>query len=609
MNLEADMRHHVRNWVTGIAVAGGLMALPGFATEIDVTPPPLPIAPPLVGRPLTIEDMIWRPGTLEPFTPKAPGSQPGLKGTTPSQPPLPNENYPPSPTPPTPPPGVKINSFYSTCGGYHPPVVYSFPEYKRNEDGSVPRDTYGRAQLDPETEAYINSPEYKKYTQELNEYKQKYAKSPGYYGEVDPETGKRVSVSNEQSNSLGNAVTKLDRDPMRDLATWMRGFQYHDTVNPISYGDSNGELNSSLSDPLAGPALSASHYGRLVSWLSPELQAAAPSPKDLVLGVEKLWATEWRKALGFDADPGSRTLAADLERATADRVAARRRLDELGKRTETDQVAKFKLIEQRAFAAKEFERAFVREKALVEVWNRRADFLYAMDSLLRLVPDGGFGPTFHETIEPKSAQNSALKVLRETGPIAAYIVWKGLAEDVTWKAKLSSFTRADPAEVERRNMAIEKATEALCDTRIDGLPAVVDFLNAKTPAEPAVIRKALELLDKTGARLLRREMLTALPRVIELRASDDAQTADLANWTLQRLMSARGAKVSMEDAIGTLAPLLKEGDANFSEAVWQFLKANTGQPIAKDAKAWLDLQTRMITEREKVEAAKKNACR
>ncbi|MBI3831653.1 MAG: hypothetical protein HY291_19185 [Planctomycetes bacterium] len=398
------------------------------------------------------------------------------------------------------------------------------------------------------------------------------------------------------------ARDKQVQTALADLALWMQDGLYNEPSHPIQFDAAEPELNSSLEDPATGPALSTSHYAKLVSMLSEAAHVAPPSPKDLVAGIETLWERQWRRNLGFDGDPSCRQLLGDLERATLDARAAGKRLENLNKRAETNDLEKLQLLEQRSAAVKDCERFQAREAALREVLERRLTFVRALTELLRLAPNGGFGPTFNETADPQGVQAAAAKVLAEIGPFAAQTVWEGFVEDRCWLRMVEGGASRPEREIHGRTMASSAAEALLCDARLDGLGVLAEFLSSNRPAPGAVLSKALELLDKLGSKKLRPEMLAALPRVLALRKHEDPEVANRAKWVFLHLLATRGGKVSLEDTIGFLAPLLKGADPQYSEAAWQFLMANTGQRLPKEPYAWLNLQKLMISQREKAEA-------
>lgn len=565
------------------------MAAGGIAHSVSAAENPLPGTPTLGGD-----------GNLRPDVglPQTPGPVPtvGEGGKVRGA-----QDPGPRPTPP-PVPSEAAVTYYSTCGNSHSPVYGKISGDDLGKYGDYYSKEYdsGSSGMKQNEEArnYYNSKEYKDYKEKEKQWEKD---NRNFEASKDRDTANKP-------NTLGSGMisAQLQRDPKQDLALWMQGCQYHEPVNSITFGGGTPELNASLDDPITGPALTASHYARLVSMLNEDAQKQAPSPKELVLAIEVLWEGQWRRNLGFDADPTSRQLAADLERAANDTHEAKRRLEGLSKRSDASDAEKFQLMEQRAFAVKELERCQAKEQPLRETLDRRMTFIRAMVNLLRLAPDGGFGPTFAEVAEPKSVQASAAKILAQIGPLTAGPIWQGLCEDLSWLRQVKGGNEIRPGkDIHNHTMAAEAAEAALCDTRIDGLAVISEFLVSNRPAPAVVLVKAMELLDKQGTKALRAEALTALPRVIALRKHEDPEVAERAKWVLLRLLGVNGGKASMEDAIGTLAPLLKESDGQLTEAVWQFLKANTGQPLAKDAQAWLDLQKKMSAEREKAEAEKK----
>lgn len=512
----------------------------------------------------------------------------------------------PIPPPPEPParPSGNSNTYYSTCGGTHPPVKYSFPGYSDYEYKD------GKYQLTDEAQKYFDSPGYKKYAADLSKYKTDYAANPGTYGEVNPATGRRVDSATAQEleedeesgiglSGSGKAV-RLDRNPKKDLATWFRGLQYHDPVKAVTF-EGPAEAATALEEPQAGPGATASYYGKLVGMLEPSVQANAPSPQKMLETLEILWESQWRRNLGLDSDPTAKQLALDLERAARGVESARRMQAELLRRAASDELVKLQLHEQIASAGRELQATAAREGALREQLERRMLFIRAIAELLRLAPEGGFGPTFTEA-NLKAVQASAGKVLAQVGPLAAGTVWQGLSQDVLWLERHKAEAGKATDEFLRRRQAAEAEQALLQDPRLDGLAAVADFLRAQPVAPGCVLRKAFELLDRLGTLCLRPETLAALPRLMEHMKHEDGDVAERARWVLTRVLSARAGKVSMEDSIGHLAPLVSSSDKELAEAALNFLNYHTGQNLGRDPQAWLALQQRMRTEREKIKA-------
>lgn len=506
-----------------------------------------------------------------------------------------------APVPPRAPADAAL-TYYSTCGGAHSPVSYTYSGDSLEKLGRFFSDQkeYDNGQsgvsMNEEARQYLKSKEYQDYKQAFD----KWAREKSQFDMARA----TESPGQEQPNTLGSGMisAKLDRNPMKDLSAWLEGAAYHQDNLTIQYEQGGAELTSSLEDPLTGPALTASHYGKLVALLNKETQEAAPAPKDLIANVAGFWEQQWRKNLGFDADPSSRQLALDLERAMTDSAHARKRVEDLRKRSNAGELEQLQLAGQRAFAAKELEKNLSREAALRELLQLRLTFIKAIVNLTRLAPDGGFGPTFRETADPKALQQATGKILVEIGPLAANSLWQGLCEDVSWLAGLNGFTIATPQEVDARTQSAEAVQALLCDARVDGLTVIADFLVKSPSAHPATLRKALELLDKLGTKTIRPEALATLPQVIALRKHKDPGVSERARWTLLKLLGLRDGKASMEDAIGAVAPLLKEDEPQTVDAAWNFLRSNTGQNFSRDAQAWLELHRKMVAERRKIEA-------
>lgn len=578
------MREFLGLYAGGVLLAGAAL----FAAENPV--PGVPVLQPDGGN---------RMGIGLPQTPASPpvaGEGGKIKGPDLSDPG-------PAPVPPRAPADAAL-TYYSTCGGTHVPVSYTYSgdSLERMSNYFSSQKEYDNGQsgvsMNEEARQYLNS-------KEVQDYKQAYDKWARGKSQYEATRGMEGSPQ-ERPNTLGSGMVsaKLDRNPMKDLSAWLEGGAYHQDNLTIQYEQGGAELTSSLEDPLTGPALTASHYGKLVALLSKEAQAAAPAPKDLIASVAGLWEQQWRKNLGFDADATSRQLALDLERAMTDSAHARRRTEDLRKRSNAGELEQLQLAEQRAFAAKELEKHLSREAALRELLHLRLTFIKAIVNLTRLAPDGGFGPTFRETADPKTLQQATGRILTEIGPLAAGPLWQGLCEDVSWLAGLNGFTIANPQEVDARTQSAEAVQALLCDARVDGLAVIAGFLAKSPHAHPATLRKALELLDKLGTKTIRPEALATLPHVIALRKHKDAGVSERARWTLLKLLGLRDGKASMEDAIGAVAPLLREDEPQTVEAAWNFLRANTGQHFSRDAQAWLELHRKMAAERRKVEAEK-----
>ena len=567
----------------GAALLTALVVIQGRASAGDASP--LPAVP-----------KLGADGTLRPNV----GPPPPPSGMDPKGNPIPLAPEPPDR------PGGASNSYYSTCGGTHPPVKYSFPSYNdyQNKDGS-----YG---LTDEAKKYFESPEYKKYAEELNKYKQDYAASPGTYGKVDPKTGERISsgfVEDEDGPAFSATVktVRLDRDPNKDLASWLRGVQYHEPVRAVTF-EGGAEGATSLEVPQAGPAATASYYGKLVGMLDPSVQANAPAPLKLLETLEVLWEAQWRRNLGFETDPGAKQLSLDLERARRSSQAAVRNLEGLLKRSLGDEVAKLQLHEQVAFASREVEASAAKEATLRVLLDRRMLFIRALVDLVRLAPDGGFGPTFAEA-NPNSVQAAAGKILAQIGPMCARTLWQGLARDLQWLVAQEGAAAEvkTGSEYLRRKQAVDAAQALLLDPRLDGLGAICDFIREYPVAPAEVLRKAFELLDKLGTLTLRPETLTTLPQLLAHLKNQDAGVAERARWMLLRIMGLRSGKVSLEETIRHLGPLVGSGDRQVAEAALAFLNYHTGQQLGAEPQAWAALHEKMKAERERIKAEKEKA--
>lgn len=588
-------------------------------------------------------------------------------------------DYPPAPVPPPPPPGL-AEAYYSTCGGSHPPVQYVVSNLKPGDKGY------------DELMNYARSPEYRRYLNELVEYKKEYGSDPGTYDEVDPRTGsdlnsasdtkdgrsvtdderkakrERLKERKEKDESSGarepegpvnstpyqqettdetasadpdgsmNApagnptgiaasapkrfagfqtdggnvirgpktglaggpnAQKVERDPKQDLAQWLRGFLYHEAVNPVTYAG-EPETAVSLEHPDAGPEPSSSHYGMLVKMMELDDQAAAPSPKEVLDGLYGFWQTRWRRTLGFESDPSSKNLIADLEQASKAAAAAQKRVTELKRRVESDADARGRLQQQVAAAERELKSAQAAEKERVDRLFRRLDFVRTVSALFRLAPEGGFGPSFEE-VSHEELQSQAGRILTDIGALAGNVTWKGLASDLLWIDRYSRSGESQSSDALRRRVAATNAAEKLLkDRRLDGLTAVCDFLASGQPADAVVMRKAFELVDFLGTKMLNAEVLRALPALLQIAKGPDEAVAKRARLLVLRVLGIREGRASLEEPLLVLAPLVKDPDAELARATVDFLQRFTGQSFGADAKAWLKLQAQMASERRKL---------
>jgi len=499
---------------------------------------------------------------------------------------------PSAPKPPTP-DSEYTAIYYSKCGNAHDYNVYTF------KDGTYKEYSPG----DPgynELIKFKDSPQFQKYQQDLATYNAEVAKAtpterknlPG------PPSVKGPTVPDKPIKSDAPSGPVHD-DPKRDLAFWFRGFQYHDTCAQIS-PEHPPEPAAGLSDPSAGPGVGNNQYGMLVKLLALDPNATVPGPNKLLENFETFFQNGWRLTLGFEKDPSSKVLGADLEKASGEVQKSLARLEELKRQSSANADAKLDLAASSAQAEKEAKALKERFDGLREQLDKRLEFIRATVNLLRLAPEGGFGPTFAE-IETGKLQTQAARVLADLGPLAGQALLSGLAQDVAWLAANPNADKAPDSEFDRRTKAVEKAEELLWDSRVDGLFAVSEFLREGTSANPAVLKQALELLDKLGTKALRPEVLATFPRLIALQA-DSKQPAEIsarAKSVFLDLLKIRDGQASMEETVGVLAPLLKSSDRVIADSVEAFLTAHTGQKLGRDPQAWLKLKEKMAAAREK----------
>lgn len=571
------------------------------------------------------------------------------------------DSVPPPPEPPPPPPGV-AEAYYSTCGGSHPPVQYvvskvspTDPRYK-------------------EVERYASSPAYRQYEQDLAEYKKKYGKEYGTYGEVDSKTGRQVergriereetpppaepessdppvdpglkvadpasetptptqgmpdtgsgSTPPEAGPALRNGpdsffgfqtgvnglsgklesmqAIALARNPKQDLSRWFRGFLYHEEVQSITYDDAPEE-NTSLRVADAGPAASSSLYGRLVTMLELPGGTNPPAPNELLASLDQMWKEHWRPKLGFNADSSSRLLLGDLQRTQRNVETFQAKLNELAKQSADEKSVQVRLVDQIQFNRQELAKAQAQAAAMRTVIQRRLEFVEAIVALVRLAPEGGFGPTFLEA-DLEAVQSAAVRIAGDIGPLAAREIWAGLAADLLWIESRAQGASCAEFDRTRRILSADAAEKLLRDPRVEGREAVRDFLLEVKDPPPVVLRKALELFEFLGARQLNAEALAALPTLIRHSAHPDGTVAERARLALTRVLGLREGKASLEDAIADLAPVLKGKDEGLTAAAVEFLEFHTGQKYGRNAAKWLQLKKRMEAERKKLEKAAK----
>ena len=425
----------------------------------------------------------------------------------------------------------------------------------------------------------------------------------------DPEERARAGTSDGSFSRTGQATEKArakvknqnsaEPNPLEDLASWLRGSKYHERFSSSIF-ETEPEPTTNLENPLAGPGATSSYYGKLVGMLDPSAQANAPPPLKLLESLELLWASQWQRNLGFDADPESQQLAHHIERAQQEAHAAQRSLTGLLKRIAACEATKLQLHDQIASAGRLIETAAANLAGLRAQLDRRMLFIQAIADALRLAPDGGFGPTLREA-NWKAVQASAARILARIGPLSAETVWKGLALEVAWLAEHENIGVENTSDMQvRRRQATEAAQALLLDPRLDGLGAVCGFIREYPLAPPSVLRKAFELLDRLGTLNLRPETLATLPQLLAHVKNAQPGAAERARWVLLRILGVRAGKVSMEDAVRYLAPLVEAQDMQLAEAAHAFLNYHTGQNLPRDAQAWLALHQRMKTEREKI---------
>ncbi|MCZ7647694.1 MAG: hypothetical protein M5U26_20965 [Planctomycetota bacterium] len=400
----------------------------------------------------------------------------------------------------------------------------------------------------------------------------------------------------------GLQAIRLSRDPKQDLSRWFRGFLYHDEVQQVTYEDAP-EPNSALGDATAGPAASNSFYGRLVNMLELDERSAPPAPNEMLKSLDGLWKDRWSKTLGFSSDLGGRRLAGDLQRVQDEVRAAQRELDRLSKERPEEKAAQVKVQDQTEFQKTRLAAAELKLKGLRAQLKDRLAFVEAVSALLRLAPEGGFGPTFFEN-DLESVQQSAERVLADIGPLAAREVWAGLADDLNWLAGHPADAACVLTQQERtrRLLAVSAGEKLIKDPRMGGLDAVCDFLKEVQDPPPAVLRKSFELVDILGSKQLEPVVLAVLPSLLRHLESKNEQVSSRARWVLLRILDIRAGKASMEETIGVLAPVLKDKDQELAGAAEAFLTYHTGQKHGRNANAWLGLKKRMEAERKKAEA-------
>lgn len=414
----------------------------------------------------------------------------------------------------------------------------------------------------------------------------------GYSMEKDKING---ATTFDGSSQQGRSGGRVNRNPRQDLATWFRGFLYHQDVNPMDY-DNTPEAATHLDAPVAGPCLSTNYYHLLVDALQLKKGERAPAPNKLVDSVGAFWQSHWRKNLGFSDDPSGRKLSATHKKALEAVVASRKRFRELKNEADKDRLAAMRLRTQLLAVAREAEAAARKESELRGRVLRRQHFIRAITSLLRLAPEGGFGPTFHECNQ-SAVQKAAHDILADVGVLAGHALWNGLVTDLTWladPAHKSKTTATAPRRGKKpvvspeamREKAVKAATEALSDTRIPAQPALCGFLLDPSSRLPSVLNKAMDLLEQPAEGLMTPRLLAALPRLADYAHDSNAELAARAERLIIKLLGAPKAHAADIEVVGNLAGLLKDKNTKIVEAVEGFLKRHTGKDLGKDPAAW-----------------------
>ncbi|MCK6474390.1 MAG: hypothetical protein L6R28_21945 [Planctomycetes bacterium] len=400
-------------------------------------------------------------------------------------------------------------------------------------------------------------------------------------------------VRGPQSGLAGGANAQhIERDPKQDLAQWFRSFMYHEEMAPADYSDkAEDAIGLSVAD--AGPAPASGLYGRLRGFL-PRDGTESPPPVQMLSALEALWKNRWRSALDFDADPFNKQLLTDADYARKLSAASEKRLNDLKRSAGKDPDAGARLKAALASAKRELDAARAKEKECSDTLFRRLQFVQAMVELLRLAPDGGFGPEF-ESADLEAVQRSAARILAELGALAGAVTWQGLSEDLAWLDEHHSDRNS--LEYARRVRGMNACEALLADPRVEGLAAVCDFLASSKPASADLLRKAFELVDRFGTGSLRAEVLNVLPRLLELAGAKDSGVAGRARHLVLRMLKVRSGGASMEAAIGTLAPLTASKDAELARAALDFLQGNTGMAFGAEPRKWQALQAEMKQKR------------
>lgn len=433
-------------------------------------------------------------------------------------------------------------SYYSTCGGSHPPVQYTI---------------------------------------QIREYKS------GASDEESSFYGYDLYSTADDGGLRGFSAVPLQRNPRQDLARWMRGSLYHEDAAVPEYG-TDPETATVLREPEAGPQATNSHYAVLASALDAGGASAALGPAELLGALDTLWATRWRAALGLDEDPQSRLLLEELRLAELDAAACV--VPESGNSPESGlSAARIREIERRVFLAKEKQRLDAKIAGLRERLQQRQRFAGALVALLRLAPDGGFGPTFEE-LDSQPLQAAAGRILVDLGPFAAEGLWKGLKTDLEWLARCEH--ERGPAQT-RRILAADAAERLLRDRRLEARAVLAAEWRGPVRLTTAAAIKSCELLAALGADTLYADVLETLPALLQQSTHPVPEAARAARLTLLRILEVRGGKASMEETIGTLAPILSGSDAELARAAHAFLNAHTGQNLPAQSEPWLQLQARM----------------
>jgi len=470
------------------------------------------------------------------------------------------------PPPPSPPPygGGTSNfeeSYYGTCGGGHPPdyiIVKPSESYRQ----------------------YLASKEYKDFEKRLDAWEARFG------------TATEVRKQMEELKNLGRGIA-ITQNPNLDLMLWIRGAPYHGQVKVPNTDLS--ELASGLLNPLAGPQ----KFNHIYQTLSLALETGSvppPAPQQLLAGLENFWRNAWRANQGFERDPSGRVLLAAVFRALNEEALLTKRLNELTQKADADSTAKLELTPTLNGVKRELTEVHIKVEMLRQEMDKRVNFLQCIVELLRLAPNGEF-EAFMKDLDQPALQAAAGHILCEAGLLSAPLVWTGLVQDVDWlAAHPGDGAIPEPgSERARRVMAVDAAWAVLTDPNVDGLGAVCEFFKESPAVSLAIYRKAFELIERLGMKVLKPEVLEIFPKLLALIKDPavDPALRERARTSLLRLLAARDGKASMEETIAVLAPVLKDPDPDLVKAIEVFLVAHTGQNLGRDPEAWKKLYDKM----------------